>query len=46
MGGPEVISWPPLVEYAADLIAVSVPVFLSAHGKLGSVLGTMRLTDG
>ena len=30
---------------AADLVAVGVPVFLSAHGKLGSVLGAMRLND-
>jgi hypothetical protein len=45
MGGPEVIGWPPLVEYAADLVAVGVPVFLSAHGKLGSVLSAMGLND-
>jgi hypothetical protein len=45
VGGPEVIGWPPLVEYAADLVAVGVPVFLSAHGKLGYVLGMMRLND-
>ena len=43
VGGPEVIGWPPLVEYAADLVAAGVLVFLSARGKLGHVLGTMRL---
>jgi hypothetical protein len=45
VGGPEAIGWPPLVEYAADLGAVGVPVFLSARGKLGYVLGMMRLND-
>lgn len=43
--GPEVIGWPPLVEYAADLVAGGAPVFLSAHGKLSYVLGMMRLND-
>jgi hypothetical protein len=45
VGGPEVIGWTPLVEYAADLASAGVPVFLSAHGKLGYVLDTMRLND-
>jgi hypothetical protein len=44
-GGPEVVGWPPLVEYAAHLTSVGVPVTLSAHGKLGHLLGMMRLND-
>ena len=45
VGGPEVIGWPPLVEYAADLVAAGVLVSLSARGKPGHVLGMMRLND-
>ena len=45
VGGPEVIGWPPLVEYAAGLASVGVPVFLSARGTLGCLLGMMRLND-
>jgi hypothetical protein len=45
VGGPEVIGWPPLVQYAAHLASVGVPVAFSAHGKLGYVLNTMCLND-
>ena len=45
VGGPEVIGWPPLVEYIARLVAESVLVFLSARGKPGHVLSMMRLND-
>lgn len=45
VGGPEVIGWPPLVEYAADLIGLGVLVSLSARGTPGHVLGMMRLND-
>jgi hypothetical protein len=45
VGGPEVIGWPPLVEYAAGLASVGVPVFLSARGTLGYLLDMMRLND-
>lgn len=45
VGGPEVIGWPPLVEYAASLASAGVPVSLSAHGKLGYVLGMTGLND-
>ncbi len=45
VGGPEAIGWPPLVEYAAELGSLGVPVLLAARGKLGHVLGMMRLND-
>ena len=45
VGGPDVIGWPPFVEYAADLASAGVPVSVSARGKLGYVLDMMRLND-
>ena len=36
MGGPEVIGWPPLVEYAADLVEVGVPVLDRKSTRLNS----------
>jgi hypothetical protein len=45
VGGPDVIGWPPLVEYAADLVAAGILVFLSARGAPGHALDMMRLND-
>jgi hypothetical protein len=45
VGGPEVIGWPPLVAYAADLVEVGVLVSVLARGTIGHVLSMMRLND-
>jgi hypothetical protein len=45
VGDPEVIGWPPLVEYIADLASRGVMVSVSARGKLGYVLEMRRLND-
>ena len=45
VGHPQVISWELLAGYAAGLIEVGVPVFLSAAGRFGHASGRAFLND-